>query len=127
MTPQRHCFPKQAAICPVCKQQTAITLESRSNKDASRRRRRACTECDHRYTTYEVDENFYRTAIINQRAIDKIIKCLNLDRSSFVNNDLVVHDCSDCVHMRSYGCSFDFPDAGGAFANECSMFEHENP
>ena len=119
----RHCVPRQAAICPACKKQTAVTLESRSNKDSSRRRRKVCTECNHRYTTYEVSEEFYRAAVLNQKAVDNFIKCLNLDRSSAVHDDSDVYACDDCVHMRSYGCSFEFPDAGGAFANECSMFE----
>lgn len=125
MGSDRYRFPTQAVTCPVCKQHSAITLESRPNKDLSRRRRRVCTECNHRYTTYEVDESFYKTALLNQRAVANFIKCLNLDRSVLNTNDFDIHDCDDCVHMRSSGCSFDFPDAGGAFANECSMFEHD--
>lgn len=119
----RHCFPKQAATCPACKQQTVITLESRTNKDKSRRRRKSCAECGYRYTVYEVSEEFYRTAVRNQQAVDNFIKCLNLDRSSSANDEPDLYSCYDCIHMRSSGCSFDFPDAGGAFANECSMFE----
>lgn len=119
----RHCFPKQATTCPVCKQQSSITAESKPNKDSARRRRKICTECGYRHTTYEVSEEFYRTAVINQRAVDNFIKCLNLDRRSSVDDESNTHSCDDCVHMRSSGCSFEFPDAGGAFANECSMFE----
>jgi len=126
MSLPRYRFPPQAVTCPVCKEQTAITLESRVNKDFSRRRRRVCTECNHRYTTYEVDEAFYKTAIANQRVVDKVIKCLNLSGSLPNNSEFDIHDCADCVHMRSSGCGFDFPDAGGTFANECSMFEHED-
>lgn len=123
----RYRFPTQAVTCPVCKEQTAITLESRFNKDFSRRRRRVCTECKHRYTTYEVDEAFYKTALSNQRMVNNVIKCLNLSETLPSNNECDIYDCDDCVHMRSSGCSFDFPDAGGVFANECSMFERENP
>lgn len=127
MDSPRYRFPTQAVTCPVCKEQTAITLESRLNKDSSRRRRRVCTECNHRYTTYEVDEAFYKTALANQRVVDKVIKCLNLNGRLPSNSEFDINDCDDCVHMRSSGCSFDFPDAGGTFASECSMFEHEDP
>lgn len=31
--------------------------------------------------------------------------------------------CEQCVHWRSdRGCDFDFPDAGGDFATDCSLF-----
>lgn len=122
----RHCFPVQATICPVCKQRTAITLESRSNKDNSRRRRKECSECKHRFTTHEVSEEFYKTALTNKKALDTIMKCLNLNESSLINGESDGYDCGDCVHMRSFGCGFEFPDAGGNFANECSMFELDN-
>lgn len=40
--------------CPVCSQQTSRVLESREAEDASTiRRRRECSSCQHRFTTYE--------------------------------------------------------------------------
>lgn len=122
----RGCFPKQVGSeCPSCKQQTCITIESRINKDNTRRRRKECTECKHRYTAYEVSEEFYKTALANQRAVDNFIKSLNLNLTPQLTHDSIADTCDDCVHMRSSGCSFDFADAGGVFASECSMFERE--
>jgi hypothetical protein len=122
----RGCFPKQVGSeCPFCKQQTCITIESRINKDNTRRRRKECTECKHRYTAYEVSEEFYKTALVNQRAVDNFIKSLNLNLTPQLTHDFIADTCDDCVYMRSSGCSFDFPDAGGTFAGECSMFERE--
>lgn len=112
-------------FCPKCRQQTCITIESRINKDNSRRRRKECSECKHRYTTYEVSEHFYKCSNLNQRRVDTITKCLNLSSSTQSAYDLPDSTCDDCVHMCSYGCSFDFPDAGGAFATECSMFQRK--
>lgn len=122
----KGCFPKQiGSECPKCKQQTCITIESRINKDNSRRRRKECTECGHRCTAYEVSENFYKTALANQRAIDNFTKSLNLNLIPLLTHESSSDTCDDCVYMRSFGCSFDFPDAGGTFASECSMFERE--
>lgn len=68
-------------------------------------------------------EDFYRAAVLNQRAVDNFIKSLNLKSCMPEDHAHDIFSCDECVHMCAYGCSFDFPDAGGAFANECSMFE----
>jgi hypothetical protein len=121
-------FPKQSSYeCPFCKQQTAITIESRLNKELSRRRRIECTECKNRYTTYEVSESFYKQAIVNQRAVDNFIKILNLKLSSESTYERPVDNCDDCIYMRASGCDLEFPEAGGTFAADCSMFEREPP
>jgi hypothetical protein len=121
--------PRNLAIpldfCPKCRQQTCITIESRINKDNSRRRRKECSSCKYRYTTYEVSEHFYKSSNLNQRRVDAIITCLNLDSTTQTTHDLSHASCDNCVYMCSYGCSFDFPDAGGTFANECSMFQRK--
>lgn len=113
-------------FCPKCRQQTCITIESRINKDNSRRRRKECSECGHRYTTYEVSEHFYKSSNLNQRRVDTITKCLNLNSSTQSTHALSDSFCDNCVYMCSYGCSFDFPDAGGTFATECSMFQRKS-
>ena len=44
-------------ICPKCDQGDTKVLESRiSNEGRSIRRRRVCTKCNHRFTTYEKQE-----------------------------------------------------------------------
>ena len=31
--------------------------------------------------------------------------------------------CELCIHMNNYGkCTMDFPEAGGQFASECSLY-----
>lgn len=118
-----YSFPKQASTCPVCKNQSVVTIESHTNQDDSRRRRKHCIECNRRHTTYEVSEDFYKTAVSNKKTIDKITKCLNLNGILSTTDEPDTHFCDDCVYMHSYGCDFEFPDAGGTFANECSMFK----
>jgi transcriptional regulator NrdR family protein len=118
--------PSQPSICPKCKQQTAITIESRISKGDIRRRRKECTECSNRFTVYEVSEEFYKTALEHKSVIDKLIKSLNLNLVSDSKYESSSDTCDECVHMLSSGCSFEFPDAGGTFARECSMFERNS-
>jgi protein-arginine kinase activator protein McsA len=116
-------LPQSYTKCPKCQKHSCTVLESRINKDNTRRRRKVCTECDHRHTVYEVSEEFYKNAVLHQRLIDHFIDNLNLEMSPTSQNALSLITCDNCVHMRPSGCSFDFPDAGGSFASDCSMFE----
>lgn len=74
---------------------------------------------------YEVSEEFYKTALVHKQLIDKFIQTLNLSSGLGASDAIALTTCDNCVHMRSYGCGFDFPDAGGSFAAECSMYERE--
>jgi hypothetical protein len=118
----------QAALCstcPECKETTLKTIESRLvDSDRVRRRRRACSHCGHRDTTYEVDEKFYREAREYGRVLGKIQMCLTNKKLGDLEESVKKPErtCEQCFHMSHYGCSFDFPEAGGSFAEECSMF-----
>ena len=116
-------LPQSPSTCPKCKQVTSITIESRITNSDVRRRRKECTSCSHRHTVYEVSEDFYKTAVENKNVIDKLIKSLNLSLVSGSTHESSNDTCDECVHMLPRGCSFDFPDAGGSFATECSMYE----
>lgn len=46
--------------CPKCKHRKSFCIDSRPlRKYTGIRRRRACSECGHRWTTYEYEENDY--------------------------------------------------------------------
>lgn len=47
--------------CPKCRSETRV-VDSRMNED-SIRRRRECRECGHRFSTMEVDVNYYATTM----------------------------------------------------------------
>jgi len=115
--------PESFSVCPFCRKQSCTVTESRINKDNTRRRRKTCKNCSKRHTVYEVSEEFYKKAVEHDRLIQQFIKSLNLGSDSPTLNALEHTTCDYCVHMRSSGCYFDFPDAGGTFASECSMFE----
>jgi transcriptional regulator NrdR family protein len=109
--------------CPFCNEQDCITIESRISK-TSRRRRKECQSCKTRHTSHEVSEEFFEQAIENQRLITHLIEKLKIRNEPrfvpAVKSFSVT--CDSCVHMMSSGCSFDFPEAGDGFAEDCSMY-----
>lgn len=114
-----------ATTCPKCKQPGLKVLETRLVENGTvRRRRRACTLCEHRYTTYEVDQDFYRKAKDSLIVLDRIQSCFSDAPVGGPEKTVKKpqRTCEQCFHMAHYGCAFDFPEAGGSFAEECSMF-----
>lgn len=49
--------------CPVCDSRRTKVLDSRDAKDGGIRRRRSCTDCGHRFTTYERVEEALPTVL----------------------------------------------------------------
>ena len=42
-------------LCPKCKSENSYVIDCRERKDGNLRRRRTCMDCEHRFTTIEVD------------------------------------------------------------------------
>lgn len=100
--------------CPVCRTISCKTIESRKTGDA-RRRRKQCTTCKTRVTTYEVSSEFYSESIANKKLIEKVTNLFGVSKAK-------PKTCGECEYMISSECSFGFPEAGGEFADECTMF-----
>ncbi|NBX50358.1 hypothetical protein EBT25_10540 [bacterium] len=111
--------------CPSCDQKAVKVIESRETRgDSIRRRRRECGECGYRDTTYEVTEAFFNLAKENKNALIRVRKVVLGSDGTAPKEIVNTSDttCEQCCYMGSYGCAFDFPEAGGSFAEECSMF-----
>ena len=108
---------RQRVECSACKKDGLLIIESRKSGTATRRRKE-CVYCGHRETTYELSQNEYFEF---KKAHVLANKLRVLIQTSDTPNKL----CSQCVHMDKKGCAFDFPEAGGSFAAECSMFEEK--
>lgn len=110
--------------CPFCNQKDCLTIDSRTTK-ISRRRRKECQTCKKKHTSHEVSEEFFKQAIENERLIKYFIKKLKI-RNKFTPPSVGTETsitCESCAYMMSSGCSFDFPEAGDDFAEECSMYK----
>ncbi|MFJ5716551.1 hypothetical protein [Neobacillus sp. NPDC093127] len=61
-------------ICPKCKESHLRTVNSRNVKD-TKRRRRECVSCGHRFTTIEVEEpvaGYYETLLQRVRELEHV-------------------------------------------------------
>lgn len=125
MNPIDFTRPYALTRCPACEETSVKVIESRETKgDSIRRRRRECRECGYRDTTYEVTESFFKLAKENKDIVSRIRKFVSGSDEQAPEENVNTSDttCEQCSHMSSYGCAFDFPEAGGSFAEECSLF-----
>lgn len=106
---------RQRVECPACKKDGLFVLESRKSGTTTRRRKE-CSYCRHRETTYELFQDEYFELKKTHTLFGKFKALIE---SATVENVM----CSQCKHMDRLGCAFEFPEAGGNFAAECSMFE----
>lgn len=100
--------------------QQFFIIEARANSNY-KRRRRCCEKCDYRATTYEVSkEDFDLIRDIIRKREDKKrrdkFKALAVKQAN-------AKICCNCKHWTNFRCGFEFPDAGGIFAEECSLYE----
>lgn len=108
--------------CPECNEYGFATQESRKTREATRRRR-VCSSCDYRQTTYEVSQVWYREAQKNRDIVSKLEEVMGLRSQGGADKTKSFKAfCSMCTFMTNRGCSFGFPEAGGDFATECSQY-----
>jgi hypothetical protein len=109
---------EKSARCPKCGNYLFRVIESR-NINGVKRRRRACKDlgCGHRETTYEVSSADYQF-LKKARAVERIFS------SGGENASKKQLTCQEsCALWKNGACEFDFPEAGGRFAEECTLFE----
>jgi hypothetical protein len=108
--------------CPLCGEFGFATEESRKTREATRRRR-VCSSCDYRQTTYEVSQVWYREAQRNRDIVSKLEEVMGSRYPGGTSKTRSFKfSCSMCTFMTDRGCSFGFPEAGGDFATECSQY-----
>jgi len=91
--------------CSQCGSLAVFILETR-NTATARRRRKRCDRCGFRETTYEISQAEYK-ALIKGKTTPKAKPSLS---------------CDTCIHWETTSCGFDFPEAGGWFAADCSCY-----
>ena len=96
--------------CSSCGSLAVFIIESR-NTATARRRRKRCERCGHRETTYEISQDLYRQLLGKSRSSPGPKPGPQGSRT-----------CSSCIHWETTSCGFDFPEAGGWFAADCSCY-----
>lgn len=106
--------------CPNCLSQSFYVIEGKSVWNY-KRRRRCCEKCGYRATTYEVSKEDFELIREILRKKEEIRKKQREKRAAAKAANQKV--CANCVHWKNFECGFEFPDAGGIFAEECSLYE----
>lgn len=100
--------------CPNCGQPSLKVKECRKvNNLAAYRYRRVCSECGHKQTTYEVTSELIEEYKLLQRLNTAISQVLKPEGRE---------SCTSCTYWSHGSCSMQFPEAGGPFARDCSLF-----
>ena len=106
--------------CPHCGAKAVRIIESRKEGGFIRRRKK-CGACDERFTTFELtqaqlDELRYLSGVAR-----KLFKFM--EEQGVGTPAVSSKTCDICIHMGAFGeCSMGFPEAGGNFAEECSLY-----
>jgi hypothetical protein len=115
---RRSAPPTQTRPCPSCGRRTFYVIESRRRKeDAIRRFRRRCSSCEFGETTYEITGKQMKEYDMLLRLNTAIQQVLNPPTSESRKS------CTLCSYWSNGSCSMQFPEAGGLFASECSLYE----
>ena len=109
-------FTREPSKCPICSQRTFTVTESRtpgSTKTYLRRRRKRCTHCGHKDTTYEITAKEYEEYLVNKKLINKLKTTLNTKEKI---------SCHQCTHYYANSCRLEIPELD---AEECSYFSND--
>jgi len=110
--------------CPACGSRLINIIESRSTKN-HHRRRKECTDCKHRYTTYEVSSHWYQEAQENARLRSALTKELAIAPAvSLVPSQPI--PCGTCTHACAAACGFGFAEFGTLEAVGCVSYDQVN-
>lgn len=104
-------------LCERCKSSKLRITESHLISGGRVRRvRRVCRDCGHRHTLYEVSK-----AVLDELEQQAVLLKQLRDLLDVQENLASIH-CDSCTYWGNDGCSMDFPEAGGKFAGECSLY-----
>ena len=94
-----------------------MTEARRRRLDEAVRMRRKCLICSHAETTFEITAKQMQEYSLLLRLNTAISQVLNPTvRESR-------QSCTTCSYWLDGSCSMQFPEAGGSFASECSLYE----
>lgn len=110
---------QQPSLCPMCSENTETTIESRKTKEGFVRRRRECSSCKSRRTTYEVSREFYETGCLLLKQHQRTLSILK-DIKQVENKNI---KCELCVFNQNEQCTFDLPEHNTVDAFDCTYFE----
>lgn len=141
MTFQREVLSR----CPSCKALSATVIETRYTA-VSTRRRKECRDCGYKFTTHEVQEDYFQEAKINQMLIARVKKAIDLApvtetesvkdavlladqeesdvecKKQYEQEEEEIYRCDKCAHMMKNTCTLGIPEFNTDDASECVYY-----
>ena len=116
-------FQKQErGKCPSCNGLGVWTIESRKATHGQRRRKE-CSLCGHRFTTYEISSEDYAKYDHFLYMHEELCKRLGTFQAQPMMQDKI--KCTTCHYNNGYECSFDFPEYNTSDSSDCNHYELE--
>lgn len=119
-------FPAKPTRCPACGQSSAAVIESRQVASVTRRRRH-CSSCNERFTTYELSQEEYYGLLDKVKRLQRIEAALAdiapAPERKHQPDQLGPSQCGRCSYSSAFGCSLGYPEYGTPEAADCLMFE----
>ena len=97
-------------------QHTAQVIESRTT-GISRRRRYSCSNCGHRFTTHEIEQDLFERLQSDSLMLQRIRATLAITTEA-INSTAI--PCERCKHNTGEGCDLTIPEAFTVDAIGCS-------
>lgn len=111
---------KGGTLCPNCLGPNFHIIEVRQ-RTGYKYRRRHCKDCALRVTTYEISEQDFE--LLNKVKAELAQEDDQLEPIKGSGESESSSDrCGFCDHWQNGKCYFLFPEAGGIFAEECSLY-----
>lgn len=113
--------------CPKCGNNKLYVLESRpaseTKSSSGLRRRKKCSICDWRSTTYEIDAARFRALIEIEKEMATLISAIQPLMSKVVVGQSAQSRCHDCFFNQDNRCSHGIPEYQEEDSYDCYYFK----
>lgn len=117
--------------CPHCGANKLYVIESKPASEKTKsssglRRRRKCSACNYRSTTYEIDAARFRALIEIEKEMAKLVSAIQPLMNKAVVSQSVQTRCNDCIFDQGNQCSHGIPEYQEEDSYDCYYFKANN-
>jgi len=111
--------------CPSCGSNKLFVLESRPASEGTRRRKR-CSACNYRSTSYEIDAARFKALIEIEKEMATLVSAIQPLMNKVVVSQSTQTRCNDCIFNQNNRCSHGIPEYQEEESYDCYYFEANN-
>jgi hypothetical protein len=110
--------------CHICHSTNVVVLESRFN-GSTQRRRRQCSDCTYKFTTYEITDEEYQLLKTRAKKLEEINQAIKVIFEPIKDKPKPRQSscpCNSCIYASGSHCSHDYPEYGTMQAVDCNLY-----